>query len=59
MLGKDFKVDGCRAVQPDIEALDLKREYLMGSFMYAKLRLKYEGFDENLKNELQDYQRAL
>lgn len=35
--------------QADMELLDLKREYVMNNFVYVSLRLKFEGFEEEMK----------
>ena len=55
LLSSNLKLEDAKAVQPEIETLDLKRDYLMSSFLYVSLRLKFEGFDEALKQDLKEF----
>jgi hypothetical protein len=43
---------GSRYVTPDIEHMDMKRDYLMTSFVYISFRVKFEGFDEQMRQEI-------
>ena len=52
ILTSDYKLENGRHFKPEIEVLDLKRDYLLSNFFYVSLRLKFEGFNEDLEQEL-------
>jgi len=40
--------DSKRTFTPDFEHLDLRREYVMSHFVTVGLRVRFEGFEEEL-----------
>jgi hypothetical protein len=40
--------DSKRSFTPDFEHLDLKRDYVMSHFVTVGLRVRFEGFEEDL-----------
>jgi hypothetical protein len=48
-----------RSFTPDFEHLDLKRDYVMSHFVTVGLRVRFEGFEEELHEEQQKVSSAL
>lgn len=46
-------------VRLDIEHADLKREYVLNNFFYLGVRLRFEGFDDELHRSIEGYLQAL
>ena len=48
-----------RSFTPDFEHLDLKRDYVMSHFVTVGLRVRFEGFEEDLHEAQQKVSSAL